>query len=124
MNQKSRYVKILSVKNSLILADECYVANSFFDRVKGLLGGKLLAPGQGMLLRPCNDIHMWFMKIPLDVVFMHTQGGKVIVTSVRKNLQPWKVLPVRDGRASETLELPVGTIERCDLRPGDELCIS
>ncbi|MFZ9596146.1 MAG: DUF192 domain-containing protein [Bdellovibrionia bacterium] len=105
------------------------MANSFLSRLKGLIGHSNLDPGHGLLLDPCHEIHMWWMKIPLDVVFLKrikASGTQDIleVTSVRKNLQPWKVLPVRDARATLTLELPVGTIDRCELQAGDRLCIS
>jgi uncharacterized membrane protein (UPF0127 family) len=46
------------------------------------------------------------------------------VTRTFERAQPWRLLPIRDGRATETVELPVGTVERCDIRVGDELCIS
>jgi len=117
--------RIQSVKNNSWVADECSVATSFKSRFIGLMGKSFLAEGQGLLLRPCNDIHMWFMKIPIDVVFLKPVSGQILeVTSVRENLKPWRLLPVRDRRAFQTLELPVGTIQRCDLREGDRLCIS
>lgn len=129
MNQKSKIVKIESMKNSAKVADHCVVAEKIFDRLKGLIGKKSMNPGEGLLLKPCNDIHMWFMSIPIDVVFLkkereqgHTSFYRV--TSVRENLDPWKFFPVGDFHASETLELPRGTIQRCELKAGDELCIN
>ncbi|MEO5969478.1 MAG: DUF192 domain-containing protein [Bdellovibrionia bacterium] len=121
-------IRIQSVKNSTWIAEECSVATTFLSRFIGLMGKRALAEGQGLLLRPCNDIHMWFMKIPIDVVFLkrdqNSSDNTVEVTSVRENLRPWRILPVRDFKAFQTLELPVGTIQRCDLREGDKLCIS
>lgn len=124
----SQKVKVVLVKNQACLADECSVAKSFMMRLKGLLGTKVLKPGRGLFLTPCNDIHMWFMSIPIDVVFVrkNKQGNpsSYIVSSIRENLKPWKFLPCRDGNASATLELPVGTIQRSGVSPGDELCIN
>ena len=129
MMSRKRTVKILLFKNQRQVADQCFVAASFLDRLKGLIGKKAMESGQGLLLNPCNDIHMWFMSIPIDVVFIRklnrdNSSDTYVVTSVRKNLRPWKILPVRDGRASQTIELPIGTIERCEILPGDELCIN
>jgi uncharacterized membrane protein (UPF0127 family) len=126
---KTTTVKVHAVKDRVSLADRCIVANSFFSRLKGLLGQKTYETGQGLLLVPCNDIHMWFMNLAIDVVFikkvkMSTEGEIFQITSFRRNLKPWKLLPVRDGRAGATLELPVGTIDRCKVNIGDELCIS
>jgi uncharacterized membrane protein (UPF0127 family) len=128
MGKNQGYVSVHSLKNQSVIADKCFVANRFFARFKGLIGTSRLAPGEGMLLSPCNDIHMWFMSIPIDVVFIaRAQDGESKnweVRSARENLRPWKVLPLRDGRATDTLELPVGTIQRCAIAPGDKLCIS
>jgi len=129
MTKKNRIVKIQLVKNNTWIADQCDVAETFFSRLKGLIGRKMLRQGQGLLLSPCNDIHMLMMSISIDVIFVRKEklddGREAYqVTSFRENLRPWGLLPVRDGRASCTLELPVGTIQRCEVRVGDELCIS
>ena len=93
------------------------------------MGVSKLEDGEGLLLKPCNDIHMWFMKIPIDVVFLDKgeirHGVRVAhVTSLRENFRPWSLFPQRDAKAADTLELPIGTIKRCDIQVGDELCIS
>ncbi len=132
---------VKSVKSQVVIADRCVVAESFFERFRGLIGRDRLADGEAMFFPRCNDIHMWFMSIPIDVVFLtkvnegetssananpRGAGTPVYyqVASIRRNLRPWKPLPVRDGRASETLELPLGTVDRCAIGVGDQLCIS
>lgn len=83
-----------------------------------------------MLFPRCNDIHMWFMRIPIDVVFIRRAradaAGKTVwqVSSTREHLKPWRLLPVHDFKASETLELPSGTVSRLGISEGDQLCIS
>jgi uncharacterized membrane protein (UPF0127 family) len=123
---KKHALRVQSLRNQTLIADKCVEANSFLDRLRGLIGRKKLEQGEGMLFPRCNDIHMWFMSIPIDVIFLRrTQNSPHLyqVTSARSRVRPWRPLPLRDGQASDTLELPVGTIERCDLREGDELCI-
>jgi uncharacterized membrane protein (UPF0127 family) len=66
---------------------------------------------------------MWFMSIPIDVVFLRNNGERKVVTSAHRSVRPWKTLPLSDGRAHETLELPEGSIDRLGIAPGDELCI-
>jgi uncharacterized membrane protein (UPF0127 family) len=117
---------IKSFKNQALIADKCLVAESFSERLRGLIGRKSLEPGEGLLLPRCNDIHMWFMSMPIDVVFIRNErrpdGGVThVVASVREQLKPWKFFPVRDWTAEDTLELPAGTVDRTGLRPGDEL---
>ncbi len=124
---------VKALKNQAVIADKCHVAESFFDRLIGLIGRRALGAGEGMLFPRCNDIHMWFMSIPIDVVFLSPadpakrapSGERVFrVSSVRRELKPWRPLPARDGRASETLELPAGAVDAYGIAEGDELCIS
>ena len=129
MANRFRSIQITSLKNGARVADKCGVAESFFQRLVGLIGKKFLEVGEGLLISPCNDIHMWFMSIPIDVVFVCKQqsetGSLVLrVSSVQENLRPWRVFPVRDFKASDTLELPIGTVQRCNILTGDILCIS
>ena len=131
MSVSSRVVKIVALKSGVLLADKCVVADGFLSRLRGLLGKQTFVAGEGLLIRPCNDIHMWFMRFPIDVVFVEAPrsgaggAGEVLrVTSVHRHVPAWKALPLRDGRAAETLELPVGTIERTGIRPGDDLLCS
>jgi len=37
--------------------------------MKGLLGRRELPDGEGILLRPCASIHMFFMRFAIDAVF-------------------------------------------------------
>nr|WP_248278398.1 DUF192 domain-containing protein [Bacillus sp. DNRA2] len=72
---------------------------------------------EGILLVPCNSIHMFFMFFPIDVVFL--DGDDVVVT-VRERVKPNRVIMPVVG-AVKTLELPVGTIEKLALSSGDKI---
>jgi uncharacterized membrane protein (UPF0127 family) len=129
MQIKYRKVKVILVKNQAPVAEECSVAESFLTRAKGLIGSAELRVGQGMLFNSCNNIHMWFMSFPIDLIFLNDrterQGSTYYrVSSFRVAIQPWSLLPFWDRRATDVLELPRGSIQRCDLKPGDEICIN
>lgn len=122
-------IGVRSLKNQAVIADKCFVAERFFERLRGLLGRRGMEPGEGLLIRECNNIHMWFMQFPIDVVFVkpttRQDGSRALtVTSAHADVPAWKVLPLMDSKARETLELPVGTIRRCAIEAGDELCIN
>lgn len=122
---RAKFTKVEAIKNHAVIADKCFVAERFFERLRGLIGTKQMDPGSGMLFPRCNDIHMWFMSIPIDVVFLRRESPSCWrITSVHEGVRPWRLLPLRDGRASETLELPEGTVGRCEIAAGDEVCIS
>ena len=122
-----------SDEKAVVVTERCKVAKTFFSRFLGLMGKKKLDSGEGLLLTPCHEIHMWWMRIPIDAVFLQKESlsKKTLgnteyyrVTSVFEFLKPWKLLPVRDGSASDTLELPTGTIRRCDLKSGTRLKVT
>ncbi len=123
------YVKVKSLRNQEFIADKCFVAESYFDRLIGLIGKSCLKVGQGVLFPKCQSVHTWFMSIPIDIVFLSKKkrgGGEAlqIVTSVHSRVKPWKLLPLFDLRAHDVLELPAGSVERHKIKDSDELCIS
>ncbi len=85
-------------------------------RNTGLLKHERLDPGQGMWIVPCKAVHSFWMKFPIDLVYL---DRKKRVRKVRQRMVPWRMsgcLP-----AYSILELPVGTIESTRTEPGDQL---
>jgi len=89
------------------LGNDIVLATSLIDRFKGLLGRKSLEPGQGMILRPCKGIHTFFMKFPIDVVFLDKENQLI---GLYKNLPPYRMTSIYRN-AHSVLELPAGTLD-------------
>jgi uncharacterized membrane protein (UPF0127 family) len=85
-------------------------------RMKGLLGRRELPPGEGMLIRPAPSIHTFFMRFPIDAVFLSRDGD---VLKISPNVKPWRVRSCR--RAHAVLELAVGEAERRGMARGQRL---
>ena len=94
------------------------VARDLWRRFRGLMGRRELPDGQGLLLDPCNGIHMLFMRLPLDVVFLSREHR---VVRLVEGLRPWWGVVWFVPGARSALELPVGTIARSRLRRGEWL---
>ncbi|TYZ29256.1 DUF192 domain-containing protein [Selenomonas caprae] len=62
------------------------IADSFWQRFLGLMGRKKLARGTGLLLAPCNSIHMCFMRFSIDAVYIDKEYR---VLKVVRDLRPW-----------------------------------
>jgi len=106
----------LKRENGDVVCDRCVVAASPFSRMKGLLGRSELGPGEGILLRPASAIHTFFMRFPIDAVFLDREWR---VVAIAGDVAPWRTAARRG--ASAVLELPAGESARRGLRPGDLL---
>lgn len=101
-----------------VVCERCDAADTFLTRLRGLLGRRGLPQGEGLLLHPASSIHMFFMRFPIDAVFLD-RGLQVM--AIRSNLAPWRVAAVSGSRY--VLELAAGQAEHAGLRPGDKLVL-
>ena len=92
--------------NGVMIADKIYIADSYFKRLRGLLGKKQLQPGEGLLLTKVSSVHCFFMKFTIDVVYLSTD---MVVTGM-ETLPPWRVGKWIKGTA-HTLELVEGAAQ-------------
>ncbi len=76
-----------------------------------------LPDGSGLVIVPCNSIHMFFMRYPLDVIFLDKSG---VVIFTYHGIKPWRVGRIVKG-ARTAIELPAGTIARTGTEVGDTL---
>jgi uncharacterized membrane protein (UPF0127 family) len=88
------------------------------SRRRGLLGHDSLSEGSAMVIAPCNAVHTFFMRFPIDIMFVARDGR---VLKVRRDVRPWRLAAALRGFVA--IELPVGAIDRSDTRPGDTLTI-
>jgi uncharacterized membrane protein (UPF0127 family) len=109
--------KVNNVSRGRLLADRAERATSFMDRFLGLMGRRSLAFGEGMHITPCNSIHTFFMRIPIDVVFLDPDG--LIVKQIPA-MPPWRASSVY-FKAHSVLELPAGTLGGSGTQEGDRL---
>ncbi len=86
------------------------------SRMKGLLGRSELLPDEGLLLRPASSIHTFFMRFPIDAVFLDRD---LVVRKVTPFVKPWRLAFAR--RAHGVLELAAGEADRRAVGPGQRL---
>lgn len=83
--------KLRVEEDGKVLLGEVRVFDRFGSRFLGLMGRKGLPPGSGVLLRPCSSVHTFFMRFPIDVVFLDKEDR---VVRVLPGMKPWRVSPV------------------------------
>jgi uncharacterized protein len=114
--RRALHVSRVLTEDGAVLCERCERAERLTARMRGLLGRDGLAPGEGMLINPAPSVHMFFMRFPLDVVFLDRSSR---VVRVVHGLRPWRTAGAR--KAVAALELPAGTAARHGLGAGATL---
>jgi hypothetical protein len=97
------------------LAHRATKARNFLARGKGLMFSSPLPQGGGLVIDPCNSIHMFFMRFPLDVLFLDKEGRVVFAY---RGIKPWRVGRIVKG-ARLAIELPEGVLDATGTQVGD-----
>jgi uncharacterized protein len=102
------------------------VAQSWFARLKGLIGRRELRAGEGLFLPGTNGVHMFFMRFPIDCVFVGGQqpDGSRIVVAVSERLAPWTGIVLWVRGAHGAIELAAGAARQAGIRPGDTVFLA
>ncbi len=111
-------VRVRRAADGVVVCEHCEIPESAVGRMRGLLGRDGLEPGSGMLIDRAPSVHMFFMRFPIDVVFLD-RDRKVV--RVVEGLRPWRVAGAR--RAVAALELPAGSAAAAGVDVGDELVL-
>lgn len=115
-----RTISLKTVEGQVV-CEGCLVADSAWTRMRGLLGRRGLESGEGLLITPTGSVHTFFMRFPIDVLFLDERGTVLRVSSA---LAPWRTLVC--ARATSALELPAGTAAASGTQASDvlafELC--
>ena len=111
-------MKTVSLKTveGQVVCERCLVADSPWPRMRGLLGRRGLESGEGLLLKPAGSVHTFFMRFPIDVVFLSREGD---VLKVARALPAWRLAGAR--RAKAALELGADEAERHGISVGTRL---
>jgi uncharacterized membrane protein (UPF0127 family) len=101
-----------------VLAQAADLADTSAKRRTGLLKHERLNPGEGLWIVPCESVHTFFMKFPIDLVYLDKRKK---VRKVRNAVPPWRLSACLV--AHSVLELPAGTLEQTGTKVGDELTV-
>jgi len=99
------------------LARRVKLADTWWTRLRGMMGRPEPAADEGMLLVPCRSVHMYWMKYPLDIAFL-APDGRIVATY--HGLAPSR-RSKRHGDADRALELRAGTLAAKRTGVGDRL---
>ena len=110
-------MRLYSKKTTKTLVPKLEVATSLWERTKGLLGRSELPADSGLWIHRCNSIHTFFMKFPIDLVFV---DRKMVVKKTMHKVKPNRfVFPVL--WATSVIELSPGFLENNPIAVGEQL---
>jgi uncharacterized membrane protein (UPF0127 family) len=106
----------LILKNGEVVSHKMVTATNIFSRMLGLMFSAELPNCDGFLISPCNSIHTFFMRYPLDVLFLD-KNFKIV--KVIYGLSPWRMTWIY-FKSSHVLEMKAGTMKK-GLNAGETL---
>lgn len=116
MGASSSQVLIRNLTRDTLLASAAEVADRGASRRKGLLGRDELSEGDGLWIVPCEAVHTFGMRFPIDLVYL-SRGRRV--KKVCSAVPAWRVSACLT--AQSVLELPAGTVLKTQTQIGDQI---
>ena len=109
---------LVNQRTGAVLSDRLIPAFDSAARRRGLLQHGELPEGTAMIIAPSNAIHTFFMKFPIDVVFVGRDGA---VRKIREAVAPWRMSAAL--RAYAVIELRAGALRHANTVIGDTLVV-
>jgi hypothetical protein len=110
---------IINARSGKVIADRLVTAFDSRSRRKGLLEQVSLPPSTALIIAPTNAIHTFFMKFPIDIVFVSKDGR---VLKIRSSVPAWRM--TASWRAFAVLEMAAGSLDGSGTKVGDQLIVS
>ena len=111
-------MRVVNVTRGTEVADQIQLAGDGRSRRKGLLGRKSLECGEGLWIVPCESVHTFWMRFPIDLIYL---DRKHRVVKVRTHVRPWRVSACL--RAHSVIEVAAGTAHETGTMAGDVLAV-
>ncbi len=110
-------VRIVNVTRGTIIASRAEQARSFWARLRGLMFRAALPEGGGLVIEPNTSIHTFWMRFPIDVIFVDRANRVVGLVAAMPPNRPY----AGARGAHRTVELPAGCIAASATTIGDLL---
>ena len=118
INYKQPYMNIYNKSKNYLIATHAVEADTFSKRLMGLMGRKSIGKNEALILRNCGTIHTFFMKFPIDIVFL---DRNMIAVKVLRRFNTYRIAAC--PKAAHTIELMSGSLPD-NIGPGDKIVIS
>ena len=112
-------VRVFNESKQVAVADRVTLADTSETRRTGLLKHESLPKGEGLWITPCEAVHTFRMKFPIDVVFIdkHKRVTKIVPAMKKSRM-------AMSWRARGVVELTAGLAAETGMEVGDQLAIT
>jgi uncharacterized membrane protein (UPF0127 family) len=116
-------MRVSNTTRDTVVAGRVTSGDSFWAKFRGLMGRDALDPDEGLWLPDTSSIHMFFMRFPIDCLFLGSEDadGTRAVVGLRHALPPWRGVVWYVGGAKGVVELPPGALRRSATAVGDRV---
>ena len=111
--------RLINERTQLPVAITLEPAFDSATRKRGLLGRDSLPPGHALIIAPSNMVHTFFMRFPIDILFV-TRDGRVLKASA--DVPARRIVGTLRGFA--VIEMAAGELARSQTVAGDRIAIS
>jgi len=111
---------IENLTRNTTLAEHIISIGDPFTNIIDFLRERGLPQGYALWISPCRTIYTTGMKMPVDIIFINSQG---IVVTIYKELPPFCFADT-NNEAVSAIELPAQTIKNSKTQVGDRLRLS
>jgi uncharacterized membrane protein (UPF0127 family) len=116
---QKKYLPVSKKSSPEIKLFEIQLAETFFERLVGLISTSSLPESKGLWIKNCNSIHTCFMQFTIDCIFLDKD---LVIKKICKQVEPWRMTwPV--WSAYSVIELESGQIEKWGLVEGEVLYV-
>ena len=102
----SKYYMVNVEKSKVSICKSAVMATGMVDRMIGLMFQKSMEKYDGLLINPCNQIHTFFMRFSIDLIFLNKKNE---IVKIVKDKKPWG-MSLMYFRASKVLEIKAGSL--------------
>ena len=110
-------LSILNTSKNTVIAQNGVTADTFLSRMTGLLNKKSLPKGEALVITRCKSIHMFFMRFPIDVIFVDKNDH---VVGLVQRIKPFQMSPVF-FKSQYAIEVSEGVIEQTGTSVDDKI---
>ncbi|MFA6666037.1 MAG: DUF192 domain-containing protein [Armatimonadota bacterium] len=107
----------ITVGSGYVLSRNAVYAKSLLARIRGLISHRPLSDGEALVIPACRQVHTFFMRFSIDIVFANRDGR---IVGIEGELPPSSFSGYH-RKAYFAVELPAGAARRAGLEVGGML---